>query len=409
MAANNLDQIMDQHRLAGSLQKEGKLPLIEIHILRPTGGEMFNRGFNGRHKELTVGGVPRARFSSQCLKHPIRFEYETEDACRTRMLPEIIMKKVLERLPGEGISDEAHAVDLCSKIISGTTKDDKTGYNKMKQIAAFGENDIDMFVDAVIDVLKSGEEKIEDEVKAVQEKMKETADSRNIDEITALFGRMSTDTSLATVYSAVQMNHAYAINPLAGDYDDYTAVDDYMALSGIIFDNSDSDGDTKKSQTGFMDTSDIASNVYYQYASVTTRILFENLYRGHDISDETTENILARTKELALQFIRDFIFTLPGAKQNAMASRPVPSVVYITVGDKVYPMTLDSIFEKSVIGTGSESTADIGVRRMKKAIGDVMTGAFAINNYKGQYWLSNDYSAPDGVTSIAVNALESIM
>ena len=41
--------------IADNLQNSGKLPLVEVHILRSTGGEMYNRGFNGRHKTLTVG------------------------------------------------------------------------------------------------------------------------------------------------------------------------------------------------------------------------------------------------------------------------------------------------------------------------------------------------------------------
>ena len=84
--------------IADNLQNSGKLPLVEVHILRSTGGEMYNRGFNGRHKTLTGGGTVRNRFSSQSEKHAIRYQWEDRLNTRTRLLPEIVRQEVKNQL-----------------------------------------------------------------------------------------------------------------------------------------------------------------------------------------------------------------------------------------------------------------------------------------------------------------------
>lgn len=411
--AKKSDLKKDVLRLADRLQREGKLPLVEIHILRSTAGELYNRGFNGRHKEITIGGVPRARFSSQSIKHPVRFNYESELECRTRMLPEIIKEKVLERLDEIGFADTDFACDVCNNVIDKSSPKDKKKKKKdspylTPQVLAYCEADLDAMVNAVLDTLKNSTGKVADDVKKIREVLAISASVRPVKNSVALFGRFCTDTSMDTIASSVQMNHPFSINPIAGDYDDHSTVDDYLAMSGILLDSDN--GNKDGGGAGYLGTTDISSNVYYQYSSVTTRILFENLYRGSDISDERTEEILEEVKRLAVMMIKDYIFTLPTAMQNSMASYPIPSVVYITVGDKVHPLTMDASFERAIIGTATNSVADQGVRRMMDAIDCAANGSFAINDYKGRYWISDLYNdVPDGVTRIAVKDIPSIL
>ena len=108
--------------------------------------------------------------------------------------------------------------------------------------------------------------------------------------------------------------------------------------------------------------------------------------------------------------MRDFIFTLPGAKQNSNASYGLPTCVYITVGTKVYPMTMDRVYEKAVIGTEESSVADQAVARMLKAVEQAHDGAFAVNDYEGQYWISDRNDAiPDYVKKATVKDLMEIL
>lgn len=398
--------------VADNLQNSGKLPLVEVHILRPTGGEMYNRGFNGRHKTLTVGGTVRNRFSSQSDKHAIRYQWEDRLNTRTRLLPEIVRQEVKRQL-GEASEEELTFADgLVNALFSSQTKAKKGIGLTTAQVHALSEYDVKAITDAIVREVRNPSHKNPSasagELRTALEK---SADSRKLDVVTAMFGRMSTESLLSTVYSAVQMNHAYSVNPVAGDYDDFTAVDDFAEKMGIVISDENAEKSGQKLGAGMMQTTDIASNIYYQYASVCERILFENLCRGRNLDDpEMIKEILNKTNEITVRFVKDFIFTLPGAKQNSNASYGLPTCVYITVGTKVFPMTMDSAYEKTIIGTEESSVADQAVARMLKAVEQAHDGAFAVNSYAGQYWMSDRYDAiPDYLQKIAVKDLADVL
>lgn len=398
--------------VADNLQNSGKLPLVEVHILRPTGGEMYNRGFNGRHKTLTVGGTVRNRFSSQSDKHAIRYQWEDRLNTRTRLLPEIVRQEVKNQL-GEASEEEMDFADgLVDALFSSQTKKKKGIGLTTAQVHALSEYDVKAITDAVVGEARNPSRKNPSASAAeLRAELEKSAGDRKLDVVTALFGRMSTESLLSTVYSAVQMNHAYSVNPVSGDYDDFTAVDDYAEKMGIVISDEDAEKSGQKIGAGMMQTTDIASNVYYQYASVCERILFENLCKGRNIDDPAViQSILQATKKNTARFVRDFIFTLPGAKQNSNASYGLPTCVYITVGTKVYPMTMDRVYEKAVIGTEESSVADQAVARMLRAVGQAHNGAFAVNGYSGQYWISDRNDAiPDYVKKATVKDLMEIL
>lgn len=398
--------------VADNLQNSGKLPLVEVHILRPTGGEMYNRGFNGRHKTLTVGGTVRNRFSSQSDKHAIRYQWEDRLNTRTRLLPEIVRQEVKNQLGNASEEEMDFADGLVDALFSSQTKVKKGIGLTTAQIHALSEYDVKAITDAVVGEARNPNHKNPAASAAeLRTALEKNADSRRLDVVTALFGRMSTESLLSTVYSAVQMNHAYSVNAVSGDYDDFTAVDDYAEKMGIVISDEDAEKSGQKLGAGMMQTTDIASNVYYQYSSICERILFENLCRGRDLDDHAAiESALKETKEITARFTKGFIFTLPGARQNSNASYGMPACVYITVGTKVYPMTMDNVFEKAVIGTEESSVVDQAVARMLKAVGQAHNGAFAVNDYSGQYWISDRADAiPDYVKKATVKDLMAIL
>ena len=394
--------------IANDLQNGGKLPLVEVHILRPTGGEMYNRGFNGRHKTLTVGGTVRNRFSSQSDKHAIRYQWEDRLNTRTRLLPEIVRQEVKNQLGNATEETKKFADQVVNGVFNVQVKQ-KAGLGLItSQIHALSEYDVQAITDAIVATANDPDHKEPaDSAQKIRRDLQENANDRQLDPVTAMFGRMSTESLLSTVYSAVQMNHAYSVNPVTGDYDDFTAVDDYAEKMGIVLSDENEEKSGQKIGAGMMQTTDIASNVYYQYASVCERILFENLCKGRNIDDPATiEAALKETKEITARFVKDFIFTLPGAKQNSNASYGLPTCVYITVGTKVYPMTMDSAYEKAIIGTEESSVADQAVARMLRTIEQAHNGTFAVNDYSGQYWMSDrDDAIPDYVKKATVKGL----
>lgn len=387
-------------KVSDQLVQEQKLPLYEMHILRATGGEMLNRGFNGRHKTLVVGGVPRYRVSSQSKKHAVRMRKVTDVNCQTRYFPYILKQKL-----NESVQDPA-AEALINSIVEAIFKDslnDKKSKKKSadalttKQVIKISAIDVDAFTDIILDKMKhhsqddeSTDAKREAKAKKIAEEcrsiLEQSANSRQLDESEAVYGRMSTDNALSTVYSAVHVNHAYSVNPTAGDYDDFTATDDYLTNYLAQF---GTDEDTKQIGSGHMNCVDIGSNVYYEYASLSTRIVFENLMQGRSIDEDTIKWALKKTYELTEEFIVSYAMTLPSAKQNSMATYAEPMVLYMTRGTGVYPRTFDSAFEKAIIGTDVESTGEQAKRRLLSAIEKGMSGAFAVNEYDGQYWFSD--------------------
>ena len=132
--------------IADNLQNSGKLPLVEVHILRPTGGEMYNRGFNGRHKTLTVGGTVRNRFS----KHAIRYQWEDRLNTRTRLLPEIVRQEVKNQLGNASEEELTFADGLVNALFSSQTKMKKGIGLTTAQVHALSEYDVKAITDAIV-------------------------------------------------------------------------------------------------------------------------------------------------------------------------------------------------------------------------------------------------------------------
>lgn len=406
MTAETLVTKQKIRTIADELTAAQRLPLVEIHILRPVAGELLNRGFDGRHKTLDYGGTTRNRFSSQSLKQAIRISHMKEGAYHTRMLPTIVKEALAKRngVTKEYISDVAPVID---GIVKKTKPDARLG-TITSQIMSISREDVQAMVDAILAEIPVGTKpaKTEDAVARIRKVLNDSAETRAVGENVALLGRMSTDDSIDTVYSAVHMNHAYSVNEASGDVDDYTAVDDYLNVYGVPDNDSEK---TKQSGSAYMESTDIAANVYYQYASVSTRILFENLMRGRKTDQETVHQVLENTYAVTEQFLKDMIFILPGAKQNSMATVSVPRDVYITVGTGVYPSTLDDIYERTIYGNGSKSVADQAAGRLMRKIVERRNGAFAVNEYETEYWISDVDPAPDRTVRIRVQELSSIL
>ena len=86
--------------------------LVEIHMIQNHAPSNLNRDDTGSPKEALFGGAMRARISSQCIKRSIRrsevFRSEMADhlATRTRRLPEMVRKGLIESGLGEEGVDE---------------------------------------------------------------------------------------------------------------------------------------------------------------------------------------------------------------------------------------------------------------------------------------------------------------
>lgn len=402
-----------------SEQMTSELPLIELHILHTVSGALLNRDFNNRQKVLNYGGTLRGRFSSASVLHNIRLDMETEQDTHTRFLPELI-KKSLE----EGKTDD-NAYDVELKIIEDLfpqkkdkkSKDDKDNNSEDIRIASTLMTDQILDVDRhtlkryaeeienAAELVLNKKAKIEEVTKTIQKNMTASSTDRPLSDVTALFGRMSADQTFSTVYSPIMVSHAFTIDAYKNNFDDYIASDDYLIKSGFVL--TDDDGRGKNAGAAYMDTSDISANTYYRCGIISQRLLFQNLCIGKPFS--AVDDIKEKTYKLTAYFAKHFIGALPTAMQTRKFTRTVPDAVYIDKAPDTQGISAANIYENAVYASKDKSICDIGVDRLKKFMQDSVQGCFVERELTGQYWMSDKYAAPEGISTISYKDLETIV
>ena len=404
------------HQIALDLQAEGKLPLIEIHMLRPVAGALMNCDMNGRQKTIDIGGVTRNRLSSQSIKFALRSGALTSDDLQTRFFPALIAGRVKEKLTASGDGDKTElGVEIAKLIFDKTKTDKKSGRTITNQILKLADSEVEAHVNVICDAVRdakpgaSARKIAEDCRKNLAAAISTARLSPNI----ALFGRMATTDGVETIYSATQFGHAYGINPANGDYDDFVATDDYIRQAGIVTDENASGG--QQTGTAILQTRDIGADVFYEYANVATIILFENLMRGRDVSDEAIEETLQQAYEITKNLTKAIITTYPVAHGSTMLSAPEPAAVCICRSTRKPALTFDAEFEQPIYRAGDLSVAQQGVRKMARAINAALHGTFADDEapYDGVYWLASDLyddvAVPDGATRATIRDVRDII
>lgn len=401
--------------ISRKLQAEGKLPLIEIHTLRPVAAALMNCDMNGRQKTINIGGVTRNRLSSQCIKFAIRSEALDSDDWQTRFFPEMIAGKVKEKLTASGDTDKVDLGIEVAKMIFDKTKTTKGGEAITSQILRLADSEVDAHVDVICDKVREAKEGTE--LKKILEQCRKdlaavVAKARLTPNI-ALFGRMATTDGVDTIYAAAQFGHAYGINPAQGDYDDFVATDDYIRMAGIVMDETTPGA--QQTGTAILQTRDIGADVFYEYGNVSTNVLFENLMKGRDLTDEVVEETLQQVYNVTKDLARAFISIYPVAHKNTMVSAPEPAAVCICRSTRKPIRTFDMAFEKPIYGRENESVAEQGVKRMIEEIDNAMHGTFFDPEapYDGVYLMVSDMyediAIPEDVTKAAVKDIRNII
>jgi len=137
-----------------------------------------------------------------------------------------------------------------------------------------------------------------------------------------LMGRMLAELPGAEVDGAVQFAHAFTTHGTQVETDFFTAVDDI-----------EKEGDAGSAH---MNAAQYSAGTFYRYANVGLGTLLANL-----------DGDLDTTRELAAEFLRAFVKTVPSGKQNATAAMTIPDLVYIAIrSDR--PVSFAPAFEDPV-------------------------------------------------------------
>ena len=249
--------------------------LLEIHMLKNYPPVNLNRDDSGAPKSCFFGGVQRGRISSQCLKRSWRtseiFKSLGSYGCRPRKMPALVG----DRLRAMGVASDM--VEIAEKKLTGIANKDGTENKKdliTSQIVFYSNAELDRITSAIQKYIEEDGDAKKFAKRSPKdfETLKATAKEKPISADIALFGRMVTSPYLGDVDAAMQVAHAISTHAVNRESDYFTAVDDLL--------NKEEDPDD--SGAAMIGDVDYNSCCYYEYASIDTDILADNLKNAED-------------------------------------------------------------------------------------------------------------------------------
>lgn len=249
---------------------------IEYHILQSFPVTCLNRDDVGAPKSAIVGGVPRARVSSQCWKRQVRLalqEVGVKLGVRTKKVEQLFIQACLD----VGANEEQAA--KCGAHIAKLLSDDTLLFISNTEAKAFAEFAQSHGFD---------ETKLKDkELAKVAKKSLNTAlDALDI----ALFGRMVAKASEMNVEAAASFSHAISTHKVTNEVEFFTALDDLQEEQG----------------SAHMGSLEYNSSTYYRYISLDLGQLAETL--GEQGVDQAVE-----------AFTKALFVAVPSARQTTQS------------------------------------------------------------------------------------------
>ncbi|MFO0613171.1 MAG: type I-E CRISPR-associated protein Cas7/Cse4/CasC [Polyangiaceae bacterium] len=326
---------------------------LELHILQNFAPSNLNRDDTGSPKDCELGGVRRARISSQCYKRAIRQAFDQQKllpqgdlAARTKRL----ITKVAERvMKAKGVEEGPAKRAVTSALAAGGLKadEDETQYLLFlptRALDALAGVVSEHFDKLSLDAPKAEPADSADPPKAAGKKgpskKKEKSEAKDsadpavraaVEKILkdasrtpelALFGRMIADQPGWNVEAACQVAHAISTHRVSMEFDFYTAVDDLR--------------DEGTAGSGMMGTIQFNSACFYRYLVVDIGDLKANL--GSD------GGVTAQARQAVEALVRAAVLAIPTGKQNSMAAHNPPSLVFAEVSDGAPPRSLANAF-----------------------------------------------------------------
>lgn len=248
---------------------------IEFHILQSFPVTCLNRDDVGAPKSALVGGVPRARVSSQCWKRQVRLalrDLGIRLGIRTKRLTELLKQACIDK----GASEE-QATSCAATIAAALSKNtlffiSHTEIGRLADYAA--ETGFVLPVKAKSGKSKKSKDNAEQETddkdstlsKAIKKALSVTnkaADGLDM----ALFGRMVAKDATLNITAAAAFSHAISTHRAVNELDFFTALDDMQTGSG----------------SAHIEALEYNSGTYYRYISLDLGQLWENL-GGDDLA-----------------------------------------------------------------------------------------------------------------------------
>ena len=249
---------------------------IEFHILQSFPVTCLNRDDVGAPKTAIVGGVQRARVSSQAWKRPVRMamhEFGAKLGIRTKHVAQTTAKACSEA----GATDEqAHA---CGEKIASCLSKDTLLFFTMTEALAFAQDAQTKNFDATKLTDK-------DVHKIAKKALNPAIDGVDI----ALFGRMVAQAAELNVEAATSFSHAISTHKVSNEVEFFTALDDLATEPG----------------SAHMGSLEFNSATYYRYVSLDLGQLYQTL-AGENLSEAVED------------FTKALFIAVPTARQTTQS------------------------------------------------------------------------------------------
>jgi CRISPR system Cascade subunit CasC len=245
---------------------------IEFHILQSFPVTCLNRDDVGAPKTAIVGGVQRARVSSQAWKRPVRLAMHDFGA-KLGMRTKHVARVVADACAALGATrDQASS---CAEAIASWLSKDTLMFFTHTEAKAFAEQAQEQGFD-------SKKLKDKDVHKVARKALNPAVDGVDI----ALFGRMVAQAADLNVEAAASFSHAISTHKVSNEVEFFTALDDRATEPG----------------SAHMGSLEFNSATYYRYVSLDLGQLWQTL-AGQNLA-EAVEN-----------FTKALFVAVPAARQ----------------------------------------------------------------------------------------------
>ncbi|MEG1979589.1 MAG: type I-E CRISPR-associated protein Cas7/Cse4/CasC [Victivallaceae bacterium] len=258
---------------------------IEFHIIHSFPVSCLNRDDVGAPKSAIIGGVERARVSSQCWKRAVRLmlhDLGVKTANRTKLVTQCIADECLAL--GATPEQAAACGNAAAKPMTKSVKDGVSD-----TLLFLSDSETKALAQAFCDNNFAPE--LKDLTKLCKKALNPAHDGLDI----ALFGRMVANTPEMNVEAAASFAHAISTHKVASEVDFFTAVDDCK------------DEMEDESGAGHMGSLEFNSATYYRYISLDLGQLAETL---------KTEEIQCAVNA----FVKALFLAVPAARQATMTA-----------------------------------------------------------------------------------------
>jgi CRISPR system Cascade subunit CasC len=224
---------------------------IEYHIVQSFPVTCLNRDDVGAPKSAIVGGVPRARVSSQCWKRQVRLamqDFGIKLGIRTKKVAEMFVSACL----AAGANDDQ--ATSCGAKMAALLSDDTLLFVSETEAEAFGTYAAEKGFD---------ESKLKDKelAKVAKNALNPAQDALDI----ALFGRMVAKAADMKVEAAASFSHAISTHKVSNEVEFFTALDDRQEEPG----------------SAHMGSLEFNSATYYRYVSLDLGQLAQTMGEGN--------------------------------------------------------------------------------------------------------------------------------